>query len=254
MHSMAPAPANSHISKLAHNIVQENRQWNIQQSLIKAFSFGTWKVMTGRVWIFRIIPLLTDRADCFSSFLPCVCITSSQVWFWHFVNIFEFHFWRCDEWDEFDHIWFCRRQCKYLRGSPWPGPITSHCPSHSHNSAVTLHLTAHWAGLLLSSSEIYAGYIGVVRAPGPTHSHLSPVPWWPELDTGSLPKWDNGNYRTLTNVSSYRKLQTHTDFKQEIFHRYFVMVSKETRMEFELICQMKLEILDDFHLFVVTKF
>lgn len=134
-------------------------------SLIEMFSFGTGKVMTGRVWISGLIPLLVDGADCFSSSLPSVCITSSLVWFWHFVNIFEFHFWRCDEWDEFDHIWFCRRQCKYLRRSPRQSPIRSHCPGElqSHNSVVSLHLTAH---LLLSLSEIYAGHIGGVRAPG----------------------------------------------------------------------------------------
>ena len=48
---------------------------------------------------------------------------------------------------------------------PRQSPIRSHCPGElqSHNSVVGLHLTAH---LLLSLSEIYAGHIGGVRAPG----------------------------------------------------------------------------------------
>ena len=37
-----------------------------------------------------------------------------------------------------------------------------------------------------------------------------------------------------------------------MFHCHLDIASKE--MEFEFICQMKLEISDDFHLFVVRKF
>ena len=45
---------------------------------------------------------------------------------------------------------------------PWPWDY------HSHSSVVNPHLTAHRAGLLLSLSEIYAGYIGDTEPPGLT--------------------------------------------------------------------------------------
>ena len=202
-----------------------------------------------------IIPLLVDGADCFPSSLPSVCITSSLVWFWHFVNIFEFHFWRCDEWDEFDHIWFCRRQCKYLQGSPCQSPIRSHCPGEleSHNSVVSVSIWLHiccwaWVRFMLDTSA-------VSEPPGLTHSHLSHVSWSPELDTGSLPKWDNGNYRTLTNISSYRKLQTQT-----LKERYVALTLGKIQKDANGIKSPFVKwnrifwILDYFHSFVVTKF
>ena len=167
------------------------------------FSFGTGKVMTGRVWISGLIPLLVDGADCFSSSLPSVCITSSLVWFWHFVNIFEFHFWRCDEWDEFDHIWFCRRQCKYLRRSPPLAKVPSDLIVPENFRVTTLWWVSIWLHICCWAwVRFMLDTSAVSEPPGLTHSHLSHVSWSPELDTGSLPKWDNGNYRTLTNISS----------------------------------------------------
>ena len=162
---LRPTPTSQNWHKLS--FLKTSNSLSFQQSLIEMFSFGSWKVMTGRVWILTIIPLLTDGADCFSSFLPSVCITSSQVWFWHFVNIFEFHFWRCDEWDEFDHIWFCRRQCKYLRGSPCPAPIISLSQSHSHLCGESpFDWTLSWFAAELEWDLCWR-HRCVVRAPGP---------------------------------------------------------------------------------------
>ena len=127
--------------------------------------FWNWKgyERKGRVWISG--SPLSGRGRLFS-FISIQCldyVTSSQVWFWHFVNIFEFHFWRCDEWDEFDHIWFCRRQCKYHRGSPAPVPSHLIVPESQLCGESPSGCTLSWFAAELS--EIYAGHTRCEGAP-----------------------------------------------------------------------------------------
>lgn len=216
------------------------------------FSFGTWKVMTGRVWIFKNNSPLGGRSGLFF-FISTQClyyVLSSLIL--TFCKYF---------WISLLTVWRMRRIRSHLILSETM-QISPRFPlPRSHHLIVPVPVTTlRWISIWLHIELVccWAGVrfmldTSVLSEPPGRHTHTCPLcpHWSPELDTGSLPKWDNGNYRTLTNVSSYQKLQTHT-LKKDMFHCRLDFVPQ--KMEWESICQMKLEISDDFYLFVVRKF
>ena len=82
--------------------------------------------------------------------------------------------------------------------------------------------------------------------PRPTH-------WSPQPDTGSLPKWDNGNYRTLTTfpfISNFK----HTHLRQICFIDVQNIFSKSRAKVRNQFVKLEISISEDFHLFVVSEF
>lgn len=210
MHSMAPAPANSHISKLAQTIIPENKQeslfptifnWDVQFWILKGhdrkgLDLNNNSPLDGRSRLFFFI-----STQCLYYVLSSLILTFCK-YFW--ISLLT--------------VWRMRRIRSHLILSETM-QISPRFPlSRSHHLIVPVTFTSlRWISIWLNI-ELVCCWAGVrfmletsVCCQSPGATHLSPCPHWsPELDTGSLPKWDNGNYRTLTNLSSYQKLQTHT--------------------------------------------
>ena len=106
MHSMALAPA---LQILTQNIINKHNSQDHNNSNQEICWRKYLLEETASCMNFNFIaesePRMRKKEKIVFLFIITMFVLRPfRVWFWHFVNIFEFHFWRRDEWDEFDQI------------------------------------------------------------------------------------------------------------------------------------------------------